>query len=164
MPKTAVTLQPELKQSRPFRNPAQESLLSLFRTGSVLRARLAPPILCRGVSLEQYNVLRILRGSEPHGLPTLDIAARLIDPAPAITRLVDKLESKKLVRRERSAQDRRQVWCRITATGLHLLAGLDGPVGEAEDAAMANLSAAEQRRLTALLAKLRDTAKPAPGL
>lgn len=156
----ASALQSELRQSRPFRNPAQESLLAMMRTGALLRGRLAAGLHGSDISPEQYNVLRILRGSEPQGLPTLDIAARLIDPTPAITRLIDKLETKKFLRRERSDEDRRQVWCRISPAGLSLLASLDEPVNRAEDAAMSNLSSAEQQRLIILLAKLRATPKP----
>lgn len=154
----SASLQQELKQSRPFRNPAQESLLATLRTAALLRGRLAVAVAARGLSVEQYNVLRILRGSEPHGLPTLEIADRLIDPTPAITRLIDKLEAKNLAFRERSTEDRRQVWCRISAAGLALLGSVDQSVNQAEDGAMAGLSVAEQKRLIALLAKLR--AKP----
>jgi len=73
-------------------------------------------------------VLRILRGAVPEGLPTLDIVERMIEPSPAITRLLDKLESKRIVRRTRRPEDRRQVLCSVTPAGLDLLAKLDQPM------------------------------------
>ena len=73
-------------------------------------------------------MLRILRGAVPEGLPTLDIVERMIEPSPAITRLLDKLESKRIVRRTRRLEDRRQVLCSITPAGLDLLAKLDQPM------------------------------------
>jgi DNA-binding MarR family transcriptional regulator len=124
-------LRAEIRQNKPFRSRQQEALLGLLRTAALIRrndARLMEPA---GISPEQYNVLRILRGAGREGLPTLDIVERMIEPSPAITRLLDKLESKGLVRRVRCAKDRRQVLCTITASGLELLARLDEPVDKA---------------------------------
>src|SRR5690606_289566 len=84
-----------------------------------------------GLSQEQYNVLRILRGAGESGLPTLEVSSRMIEQAPAITRLMDKLEAKKFVRRVRCKEDRRQVLCFITPSGLELLQKLDHPINEA---------------------------------
>ena len=80
------------------------------------------------LTLHQYNVLRILRGSHPAGLPSGEIANRMIARDPDITRLVDRLEKRGLVRRARSRQDRRVVEVGITDAGLTLLSGLDEPV------------------------------------
>jgi len=73
-------------------------------------------------------VLRILRGAGQQGTPTLEIADRMIQKNPGITRLLDKLEAKHLVRRKRCPEDRRQVLCWITEAGLRLLADLDKPM------------------------------------
>ena len=102
---------------------------------------------------QQYNVLRILRGAEPDGLPTLTIAERMIERTPGITRMIDRLEAKGLVAREVRPHDRRCVYCRITQKGLGLLELLDGPVEEANRAAFRGLSAAELEQLVALLVK-----------
>jgi DNA-binding MarR family transcriptional regulator len=108
-----------------------------------------------GLSLAQYNVLRILRGAGAAGLPTLAIRDRLIEEAPAITRLIDKLERSGLVRRERSTPDRRQVICHATPKALALLEKLDDPVDAADAAATAMLTARERRELVRLLDAIR---------
>ncbi|HEU4363896.1 MAG TPA: MarR family transcriptional regulator [Candidatus Krumholzibacteria bacterium] len=118
----------------------------------------------RGVTLQQYNVLRILRGAEPDGLPTLVVAERMIERAPGITRMIDRLEEKGLVARERRGADRRCVHCRITGAGLDLLAGLDEPVDRADRAAFDALNQRELSELTSLLERVRDAhGAPAEG-
>jgi len=124
-------LRAEIRQNKPFRSRQQEALLGLLRTTALIKRRDARLIEPSGISQEQYNVLRILRGAGSEGLPTLEIVERMIEPSPAITRLLDKLESKSLVRRVRCPKDRRQVLCTITASGLDLLATLDEPVEQA---------------------------------
>ena len=106
--------------------------VSLMRTADLVRRAVAVVIDGQGITLQQYNVLRILRGAGGEGLPTLEIAERMIEQTPGITRLLDRLEAKQLVGRERCPADRRQVTCRISREGLRLLAALDGPVAEAE--------------------------------
>jgi DNA-binding MarR family transcriptional regulator len=104
-----------------------------------------------GITAQQYNVLRILRGAEPEGLPTLTIAERMIERTPGITRMIDRLEAKGLVAREVRPHDRRRVYCRITKKGLSLLKQLDEPVEEFNRSAFRTLSDAELRQLVALL-------------
>jgi MarR family transcriptional regulator, organic hydroperoxide resistance regulator len=104
---------------------------------------------------QQYNVLRILRGAEPQGLPTLTIAERVIEKTPGITRMIDRLEAKGLVAREIRPHDRRCVYCRITKKGLKLLKLLDEPVEEFNKQAFRGLSAKELEQLVALLLKAR---------
>ena len=116
-------------------------------------ARLIEP---SGLSAEQYNVLRILRGSAPEGLPTLEIASRMIQQTPGITRLLDKLEAKRLVKRERCPKDRRQVLCWITPAALALLAGIDAPLGRSEEESFEGLKTAEVRQLIDLLGRVRE--------
>lgn len=109
-----------------------------------------------GLSLPQYNVLRILRGAGPAGLATLEVADRLIERAPGITRLCDGLERRGLLERTRSREDRRVVECRITPAGAALLAGLDEPVAAADAASIGRLSGAEIERLVELLDRVRE--------
>jgi DNA-binding MarR family transcriptional regulator len=108
-----------------------------------------------GVTLQQYNVLRILRGAGEDGLPTLSIGERMIEEAPGITRLIDRLEVKGLVRRERCAQDRRQVLCWLTPAGLALVNRIDEPMDSADEGAVGTLSSDEQTTLCKLLDKVR---------
>ena len=96
-------------------------MLGLLKTGDVVRRFLATVAEPHGITLQQYNVLRILRGAGREGLPTLEIAERLIEQAPGVTRLLDRLETKGLVKRERCPMDRRQITCRITRRGGSLL-------------------------------------------
>ena len=119
-----------------FRSRSQEATVAILKTADVLRRRFAAVLEPRGLTLQQYNVLRILRGSKGAPLPTLEIGARLIEQAPGITRLLDRLEAKGLVRRERDANDRRLVQCWITAAGIELIAGVEAEVDEIDDAAL----------------------------
>jgi len=120
-------LREEIKQTKPFHDRAHAAMLALMRTADESRRFAEALITPTGISAEQYNVLRILRGAGEKGLPTLEIAARLLERNPGITRLVDKLEAKELICRARCATDRRQVFCTITPAGLKLLEELDEP-------------------------------------
>ena len=150
-----MSMQKELKQTRPFVSSAQEASLALLRTADLVRRSASGVLEPLGVTLQQYNVLRILRGAGDEGLPTLEIAGRMIEQTPGITRLLDRLEAKKLVARTRCPRDRRQVLCRITGGGLALLASADGPLHAAEIAALAPLSPRETKQLLALLERAR---------
>ena len=145
----------EIGQPGPFHSPGQEAVLSLWRTADVLRRVFARVVEPHGVTLQQYNVLRILRGAEPDGLPTLAVAGRMIERAPGITRMVDRLETKGLVMRERRMADRRCVHCRITPKGLSLLERLDETVDRMDDEAVKSLTPEEQQQLTRLLDAVR---------
>ena len=149
------TVAEEIGQSRPFRSTGQEAVLALWRTADVLRRFAAAVVEPHGITLQQYNVLRILRGSEPDGLPTLSVAGRMIERAPGITRMIDRLETKGLVLRERRAADRRCVHCRITPRGLALLERLDASVDRADAEAVRGLGENEQRQLIRLLDAVR---------
>jgi len=109
-----------------------------------------------GITGQQYNVLRILRGAGPKGLPTLDIAQRMIERTPGITGLIDRLEVKKLVKRRRSSDDRRCVYCRITPAGLALLTRLDGPVNRAAESAFQSVNKHDLAQMVRILDRLRD--------
>lgn len=148
-------LQRELKQKRPFAAPTQEAAVALMRTADLMRRALAAVVEPLDVTIQQYNVLRILRGAGQRGLPTLEIAERMIEQAPGITRLIDRLEAKQLVARERCDTDRRQVFCQITRDGLALLAQLDQPIEEAEKDALRDLSDPQLARLLSLLDRAR---------
>lgn len=146
----------ELKQRRPFRSARQRAVVGLMRVADILHQRFAEVCGPRGVTPQQYNVLRILRGARPERLPTMEIADRMIERTPGITRLLDRLDRKGLVDRERCAEDRRQVLCSITPEGLDLLAELDDPVTEADEAALATLDDEEIARLNDLLDRVLD--------
>jgi DNA-binding MarR family transcriptional regulator len=145
----------EIRQSKPFRSIEEESLVALILTTDLVVRRLAEVIEPSGITHQQYNVLRILRGSHPEPLPTLEIAARMIEQTPGITRLIDRLEAKGLVTRERGSDDRRCVYCAITPAGHDMLAGLERPVRQVAKTAFAGLDEVKQRRLLAALDAVR---------
>lgn len=150
------SIQAAIKQTRPFRSAAQEAAIGLLLTAEAIRWPLQDLLAGHDeLTPQQYNVLRILRGAGPAGLPTLEIGARMIERTPGITRLLDRLESKGLVERTRHVEDRRQVICRITDVGLNLLRRLDRPVDALDDAVMGNLDQAELAELIRLLNKVR---------
>jgi DNA-binding MarR family transcriptional regulator len=161
VPPVPSAIQDEIRQRRPFAHPAEEAVVALFRTADLVRRRLAREVEPRGLTLQQYNVLRILRGAGAAGLPTLEIAGRMIEEAPGVTRLLDRLERKGLVARERCPADRRQVTCRITRAGLAILRGLDAAMPRAAESALAGLDARRTRELIHLMDAVRTSGGPA---
>jgi DNA-binding MarR family transcriptional regulator len=155
MPTKTSVLRDEIKQTRPFSSPAHEGVVSILRTAAVVQRHISQVVDGSGITIQQYNVLRILRGAGSAGLPTLAIRDRMIEEAAGITRLLDKLETAGHVVRERSTPDRRQVLCHITPAGLRLLTQLDEPVDAANDYALAMLDDAERRALVELLGAVR---------
>jgi len=150
-----MTIREDLKQNKPFAAASQEAAVALLHTADLVRRSVAAVVEPHGITPQQYNVLRILRGAGAAGLPTLEIAGRMVEETPGITRLVDRLQSKKLVIRKRCKTDRRQVFCCITERGLELLAGLDRPLRAAEHAALSHLSSKQLDQLLTLLDKAR---------
>lgn len=134
-----MAIRDDIKQTRPFRSRSQEALIALLRTANVLSRKLDAVCQAEGITHQQYNVLRILRGAKAP-LPTMEIAERLVEQTPGITRHVNNLETQGLIRREQWPGDRRQVLCQITPAGLRLLERLDPPMDELDDAFAATLS------------------------
>jgi DNA-binding MarR family transcriptional regulator len=132
-----------------------EASLELLRTADVVVQGLAATLKPHGLSLNQYNVLRILRGAEPGGLPCGQIAERMLTRDPDMTRLLDRLEGRGLVSRCREKGDRRVVLTRITKPGLEVLAELDEPVRKKHEEQLGHLSDAKLRTLIELLESAR---------
>ncbi len=148
-------LQREIRQSKPFRSRGQEVVVALIRTADLVRRVVGRVLEPYDITVQQYNVLRILRGSGERGLPTLEIGERMVEHAPGITRLLDRLETKGLVRRQRCPEDRRQVLCWLTPSGTELVERLDEPVDSADAEAVSMLGPEEQDRLLRLLDAVR---------
>jgi len=153
-------VQREIQQRKPFASPSQEGTVGLLLTADRVRRALGRIVEPSGITLQQYNVLRILRGAGEEGLPTLDISQRMIEEAPGITRLMDRLEHKRLVRRKRCPSDRRQVLCWITAEGRELLGRLDGPMSAADASALSALSHADLEQMIRILDAVRAGLAP----
>ncbi|HVG25630.1 MAG TPA: MarR family transcriptional regulator [Thermoanaerobaculia bacterium] len=152
----ARSIAEDIKQTRPFRSRSQEASMALLRTANVLRRRLDALVASEGITSQQYNVLRILRGAKAP-LPTMEIAERMIEQTPGITRHVNNLEERGLIRREPWAGDRRQVLCQITPNGLRLLERLDEPMDALDDALAAQLTSEQIDHLIEALDLLRST-------
>lgn len=148
-------VQHELRQRRPFVSPSDEAAVGILRTAEIMRRFYAQVLAPFAITLAQYNVLRILRGGGDDGMPTLDVAARLIESAPGITLMMDRLVKKGWVRRRRSRGDRRQVRCYLTGPGAELLHRLDRPFDAAHARALESLNANQCRTLIRLLDGVR---------
>ena len=145
----------EIRQTKPFSSPAEEALLNLQRTASVLGQAIAEALKPHGLSETQYNALRILRGAGPKGLACQEIAGRMIARDPDITRLLDRLEARKLIERARSQEDRRVVVTRISESGLKLVASLDASLRELPRKILGHLGEKKLKALIGLLEEAR---------
>lgn len=144
-------LQAELQQSKPFASKREEAMLAVMKTADVIRRRIAGVMEPHGVTMQQYNVLRILRGAGPDGIPTLAIGQRLIEETPGITRLLDRMELRNWVSRIRSHKDRRVVYAAITETGLSVLDAIEPELAAFDAAALPMLGTSELDSLIELL-------------
>lgn len=151
---TANELMRDLKKRRPFESEEQEVVISLLRTNELFQHRFGQLLRGYGLTHPQYNILRILRGAGRE-LPSLEIAERMISVVPAITNLLDKLEKRGLVRRERCESDRRVWHVHLTPNGAELLKELDEPNLAMHKKLVGHLETAERTQLLALLEKAR---------
>jgi DNA-binding MarR family transcriptional regulator len=135
-------------------SPEEAVFIDLLRTCDLLSRGAAHVLKSEDLSPNQYNVLRILRGS-PEGLPCGEIANRMITRDPDITRLLDRLEKRELISRCRETKDRRMVMTRITPEGLKVLARLDQPVQEIHRTQLGHLGRERLLALRELLAAAR---------
>ena len=131
-------------------------MVALLRVAAHLRRGLEDVCGAAGLTHDQYNVLRILRGAGPEGLPRFAVGERLIERAPDVTRLLDRLERAGWVERTRSAQDRRLSVSRITAAGHDLLAALDPQIADVHERLAATLDDPDVAHLQHLLNQLSN--------
>lgn len=150
----AVTLSDLIQQTR-FASPAHEAVLNVFATSSWVMSEIQATLAPHGITQAQFNVLRILRGRHPEPYTCSQIAERLLDRTPDVTRLLVRLERNEWVDRQRDEHDRRVVRVAITEKGLDLLSTLDGPVSETIDRIAEPLTDDELTQLSALLERLR---------
>ncbi len=128
----------------------------MVRTSSDLMRYYEAIVCTEDITMQQFNVLRILRGAgEP--LCTMAIGERLVQRKPGITRLLDRLEKKGFILRSRGSEDRRQVYCHLTVPGLRVVERLDDPVDQADAAAMKGLTGKQLDDFVAMLASIRST-------
>ena len=148
-------LRRRLRQER-FESPIQEALLNVLVASGHLRDRLDRVIARHGLTSGQFNVLRILRGARPQGLPRCEIAVRMLERAPDVTRIVDRLVRAGYVERGRSGEDGRHSIAAITRRGIALLDRIDPEVRASTNALSKRISGREAEALSRLCEKLYE--------
>jgi DNA-binding MarR family transcriptional regulator len=146
----------QARPSRRFDSLEQEVFLNLWRTYDRLRAVEEELFDRFDLTPQQYNTLRLLRAAQPDKINTLDLAARLVSRAPDITRLLDKLEQRGLIDRDRPADNRRIVRIGITSAGVALLQQLREPLRQCHVRQLGHLSGKDLKTLLELLQAARQ--------
>ncbi|MEO5815108.1 MAG: MarR family transcriptional regulator [Gemmatimonadaceae bacterium] len=149
-------LQSQIKQSRPFRSPEELLFVNLLRTARQLLDDFDRLLRSRELTQPQYNILRILRGAGAKGLPSGEIGERMVGRDPDVTRLLDRMEERGLVVRNRSTADRRVVTTQLTTDGLRMVDELDAPLLAMHTRQLGHLSPGEMDELNRLLERARD--------
>ena len=153
-------LQQEIKQTKPFASLEEEAFLNLLRTTDALARREAELLKAYGLSPSQYNALRILRGAGAEGVTCGEMSERMLTKDPDVTRLIDRLDSRNLIQRSRSDQDRRVVRTTITQPGLDLLAQIDAPMRQVCASLLGHFTREQLRDFIALLELARSRTEP----
>ena len=153
----AKKLRAEVQQQKPFASLEQEVFLNILRTADLLDQGLEAVLKPFALTATQYNVLRILRGAGERGLACRELGERMLTHDPDVTRLLDRLERRGLIRRRREVQDRRVINTRITPDGLSLLSQLDQSVMELHRRQLGHLGEEQIRTLIDLLEGARGT-------
>ena len=153
-----TTLREEIRQGRPFQSLEQEAYLNIVRTAAVLTDDLERLLRPAGITTAQYNVLRILRGAGREGLICREIGERMVARDPDVTKMLDRLEARGLIARERDQKDRRVIITSITDEGLKLMKELDRPVTENTRAMLGHLETRRLENLNELLEAARENA------
>ena len=151
-----MSIETDIKQTTPFRSPYQRVLVNIMYTSNWLASSQMQLLKPFGLTLQQYNVLRILRGQSPNPVKVTDITERMLDKMSNASRLVDKLVAKNLVLRTECPSDRRAVDVVITEEGLAMLKKLDVYQNEWAAVQRGKLSEEEAGYLSQLLDRLRE--------
>lgn len=147
-------LKSKIKQQSDFASPVVEGLLNLMVATDAIRTRLDRVFSTYGITQGQYNVLRILRGAGADGHPRCEIAIRMIERAPDVTRIVDRLEKQELVERDRCGLDRRRSVAKITDKGLELMQRIEPEMQAVNSEIAEKLSPVEWLALIGICEKL----------
>ena len=151
----AQGLREDIQQKKAFRSSEEETFLNIVRTATQLEDAFETMLKPHGVSLTQYNVLRMLRGAGVEGLCRNEIRDRMVTRMPDVTRLLDRMEEAGLVKRSRSDEDRRQVGTELTRKGRDLVDSLDEVVEHEHEARLGHLTRAQLKTLQELLTLAR---------
>ena len=151
-----MSIETEIKQTTPFKSPYHRVTVNLIYTSNWIADSQSKFLKPHGLTLQQYNVLRILRGKFPDPVKVSDITERMLDKMSNASRLVDKLLLKKLVLRTECPTDRRAVDVVITDAGMALLTKIDGLRSEWEQQQHRKLTEDEAIQLSHLLDRMRS--------
>lgn len=146
----------EGKLPRPPRGLEEEAFVAVLRAADRMERRLTEMLKPHGLSPTQYNMLRILRGAGPEGLPCREVGERMISRDPDITRLVERMKKRGLVSRSRSTRDRRVITARITPQGMQLVGKLDQPIEEFQRQLLGHMGNTRLQQLIELLEAARS--------
>lgn len=138
-----------------FPNDIQRFVVNLVYTGTWIKNTVNDFLKPYGISEQQFNILRILRGAKDW-LPMSEVKKRMVDKSPNATRLVDKMLTKNIIERRRSSEDRRVVYVKITKEGLGLLAEIDKADGQKGFDFLTKVTAEEARIASDIIDKMRD--------
>ena len=145
-----MPIREQIQQRRAFRSVTSEAVVSLMVAADHLDQVAEAVCQRHGLTSDQYNVLRILRGVHPEGHPRCEIARRMIHPSPDVTRMLDRLCRQGIVTRARNPEDRRESIATISPAGLALLERVDPDIEQAQAELTSALSEPELRRLSRL--------------
>lgn len=149
-----MTIEDEIKQSK-FKSPHQKAVLNLLFTANWIQNKQRELFEPYGITNQQYNILRILRGQHPNSISGAEIKSRMLDKNSDVSRLLDRLIGKKLVAKTQCPEDKRASNVSITNAGLALLQKLDEDINSMDKQLIA-LSREEAIQLSSLLDKCRD--------
>lgn len=151
------------RQAARFDSLEQEVFLNLWRTYDRLRIQEDELFQRFELTPQQYNVLRLLRASHPESVPTLVLSRRLVSRAPDITRMLDKLEERGLIIRDRPQENRRMVRIGVSDEGVRLLDQIAEPLAECHSKQLGHMKATELRQLISLLQAAREPHEEVDG-
>lgn len=158
IPIVTITLQEELRQTRPFARKSGEALVAILRTATVLESTQNEVLRPHGITQTQYNVLRILQGAGRDGLCGKEVAERLVSRVPDVSRLLDRMVEMGLVNRERDSDDRRHVTARISVKGKRVLHQATPDLETVEQRLFRGMAASTVETLVTALARIRESA------
>ncbi len=149
------TLREQLRKKGPFDSLPQEAMLSILRTSDLLENRLARLLRDHDLTPSQYNAMRIMRG-EGKPMPCLEVADRMIQVAPAITRVIDQLVARELIVKQQSSEDRRVFLVELTTKGKRLLSRLDDPIQNLHRTLLGHVPEIDLKALNDILQTVRE--------
>lgn len=148
-----MIIEEEIKQPK-FKSLHQKAVLNLLFTANWIQNKQRELFEPFGITGQQYNMLRILRGKHPEPIAAVEIKSRMLDKNSDVSRLLDRLIGKNLVKKNQCPNDKRATDISITETGLDLLNQLDTSINNL-DSYLINLTREEAKQLSDLLDKAR---------